>query len=211
MTPTADVTESSRIADAIRPTSVGRIASSIALVVALAVTAVACSSSGSAAIPDTLSTAIDQMQIDDTYDFEATMTTATGSVAVDGTFAAPNTVTQTIRVPGRAPVELRLIGSQVSVKDPATGGFTASSAASSSSFDLRGAFTALRSARSISTSGETFSFTLDPEATQLLAGADATGSAEVSVTTGESGLATLVYRVTVGGRPMTVTINYRQS
>jgi len=211
MTPAADVTESPSIAGAIRPTSVGRIASSIALVIALAVTSAACSSSGSAAIPDELSKAIDQMQIDDTYAFAATMTTASGSITVDGTFAAPNTVTQTIRVPGRAPVELRLIGTQVSVKDPVSGDFTASSAAPTTSFDLRGAFAALRSAHSISTSGDTYSFTLDPEAARSLAGADTSGSAEVSVTTSDSGLARLTYRVNVSGRPMTVSIDYRQS
>ena len=151
------------------------------------------------------------MQNDDAYSFDASMTTATGSITVGGAFTAPNTVTQTIQVPGRVPVEMQLVGTEVSVKDPISGRFAATTAAQPSAFDLRSAFSALRSARSVSTSGATSSFTLDPEATKTLAGADATGSAKVSATTGASGLDRLEYKVTIGGRPITVVIEYRQS
>lgn len=211
MTPAADVTESPSIAGAIRPTAVGRIAACLAAILIIATASTACTSSRSTAIPKQLSTAIDQMQTDETYSFDASMTTASSSITVDGTFTAPNTVVQTVRVPGRAAVEMRLVGNEVSIKDPVSGAFTATSAPQPVAFDLRSAFGALRSARSVSTSGTTYSFSLDPDATRTLAGADATGSATVAATTGATGLDRLEYRVTVGGRPVEVVIDYRRS
>jgi len=182
----------------------------IAFIVSLTLSSAACSFSNEGSLPSELRAAIDSMESADAYEFTATMENSSGVVRIDGTFAAPNTVAQTIRVPDRPPVEMRLSGTQISLKDPVSGSFTSSESVQSSNFDLRSAFTALRSAGSISSTGDTYTFTLDPDSTVSLAGSDASGSAEVTATTGAAGLSMLSYRVTVAGRPMTVRIEYRQ-
>lgn len=206
-----EMTESSPVAGAFRPTVVGRIAAGLALIVTFVTVASGCSTPAAGSLPRRLSTAIDQMQSKDGYSFEASVTTgsSTAGIHVDGTFTAPNSITQSVRVPGRAPVEMRLTGTEVSIKDPATGSFAEAKSASSSPFDLRRAFDALRSARSTTRTDETFTFTLDGNTTRTLAGSDATGEATVVATTGGNGLERLEYRVTAGGRPTTVVIDYR--
>ncbi|MBU6330262.1 MAG: hypothetical protein KGR18_09975 [Acidobacteria bacterium] len=208
------MTESSPLAQVSRPARAGRLTWFLILLLTVMGPVSACSSSnptsGSAAIPTELSSAIDQMQSAESYSFVATMTTAGASITVDGTFSAPNTVEQTIRVPGRAPVEMRLIGTEVSIRNPVSGTFTAATGTPPSTFDLRRAFGALRAGQSVSTNGTTHTFTLDPESTRALAGSDATGSARVMATTDAQGFSRLEYRVTIDGRPSTVGIDYHR-
>ena len=181
------------------------------LLTALVVLGASACSSGSSGLPSTFSDAVGVMQDAGGYTFTASVTTGTDtapSVTLTGDFQAPNLVAQTVTKSGAAPVAMVLDGGTVHVQDARTAAWTTQPATTSGTVDLRQAFIALSKANDVKVTGDTATFTLSGDAAKTLVGADVSGKATVSITLGPVGLAQLTYRATVGGRPVSVTLDY---
>jgi len=161
------------------------------------------------AMPRPLSDAITIMQESGGYSFTATVDAGSSTITTSGDFQAPNRVAQTVSRTGSTPVTMVLDGGTVHVQDPATGRWSTKSSTKESSVDLRSTFAALTAPTSMKQDGDAYTFTLSEKEAKVLAGSEATGSADVTATVGDIGLSSLQYRVTVNGQPVTVTIDYR--
>lgn len=183
----------------------------VVMTLAFASVITACGGS-SVAVPAPLSDALVTMQESGGYSFTATIatgTTGTSTVTTVGDFQAPNRISQTVTRSGSTPVAMVLDGATVHVQDPSTGLWSTKASTTESAVDLRSTFAALSSPTSMKSDGNIFTFNLSEKSTQLLAGTDAAGSANVSATVGAIGLSRLQYTVSANGQPVTVTIEYR--
>ncbi len=187
-----------------------RVCTALLVVMTLAVASVITACGGSSvAVPKPLSEALTTMQESGGYSFTATIDTGTSTITTTGDFQAPNKIAQTVTRSGSTPIAMVLDGATVHVQDPSTGVWSTKASTTESAVDLRSTFASLGSPTSLTSDGNSYTFELSANSTKQLAGSDATGTATVTATVGTIGLATLQYRVTANGQPVTVTIDYR--
>ena len=142
------------------------------------------------------------------YSFVAIVDTGSSSVTMTGRFQAPNLIEQTVTGSGSAPVTMVLDGTSVHLMDPTTGAWTTTPAAATAAVDLRSTFAAIADAGGVRTEGDSSAFRLTVDRAKQLAGREATGPADVTVTITPAGITRLAYSVAMQSHPVTVTITY---
>ncbi len=143
------------------------------------------------------------------YRFEATVAAAGTQVSLTGEFQAPDRVHQIVGVNGEPAVEVVFIGAQVFVRDPATEVWRDQvQSTNASSVDVRRAFAALAEAHAVTRTRDVYQFELTPTATRSLITGASNKPARGRARLDNMAISELTYRVQIGGRLVTVTVQY---
>lgn len=157
-----------------------------------------------------LSNAATAMQEVTGYRFDAIVGDAPVQIQLVGEFQAPDRLHETITIAGAPSGAVVFIGADAFVQDPATGTWEnrVENTATAVATDLRSAFTALTNAEGVTRRATTYSFEIPAADARGLVGSDVTGVVEGSAVIEGGLVTTLVYRATVGGRPVEVRVTY---
>ena len=148
------------------------------------------------------------MQAASGYAFSGVVDVASSQVKVGGEFQAPDRIHEFVTSPNGARAEVVLVGSASFVRDPATGKWRRSAAASTTT-DPRTAFSVLQQATGVHRSGAQYLFSLPALATsRLLAGGSAAGPGSGAATLADRTISSLQISVSLAGRPVTVSLQY---